>query len=146
MRRFRFLAISLLAFSPYAMAGETDQETQYICTFQAKVQMVSVSVASPTSFTKPYKQRFTFIDSGSASGSYINLGIGTKSPAIVIRNLGYTVFLEDLGGVADNHFVVTIFDKSREGGSHRAVMSLHSDVAADFYSPYQSVGECTKML
>ena len=134
MRYLRFVAITLLAFAPYAMASATDQETQYICTFQAKVQMVSASVASPTSITKREKKRFTFIDSGSRSGSYINLDMGTKSPAIVLRNFGYVVFLEDLKG-GDNHFVVTIFDKSREGDSHRAVMSLHSDVAAEYYNP-----------
>jgi hypothetical protein len=146
MHRFRFLAITLLTFVPFAMARATDQDTQYICTFQAKVQMVSLSVASPTSVTKPDKKRFTFIDSGNASGSYINLDIGTKSPAIVVRNRGYTVFLEDLGGVADNHFIVTIFENSRENRSHRAIMSLHSDVAVEFYNPYQSVGECIKIL
>jgi hypothetical protein len=146
MRRFRFVVNTLLAFAPYAVASASDQETQYTCAFQAKVQMVSVSVASPTSVTKRDKKRFTFIDSGSTRGSYINLDFGTKLPAIVVRNDGYTIFLEDLGGVADNHFVVTIFEKSREGRSHRAVMSFHSDVAAEFYNPYQSVGECTKML
>lgn len=145
MHRFRFVAITLLALTPYAVASAADQETQYVCSFQAKVQMVSVSVASPTSVIKRDKKRFTFIDSGSRSGSYINLDFGTKSPAIVIRNFGYVVFLEDLKG-GDNHFVVTIFDKSREGESHRAVMSLHSDVAAEYYNPYQSIGQCTKML
>ena len=146
MRRFRFVAITLLALTPYAVAGTTDQETQYVCAFQAKVQMVSVSAVSPTSITRRDPKRFTFIDSGRGSGSYINLEFGTKLPAIVLRNAGYTVFIEDLSGIADNHFVVTIFNGTRDSGKYRAVMSLHSDVPIEFYNPSQAIGECTETI
>jgi hypothetical protein len=108
--------------------------------------MKSVSVSSPTSETKPEKSRFTFIDLGVERGAYINLDFGVKLPVIVARNAGYTVFTEDLGGVADNHFVVTIFKRHDQNSRYRAVMSLHSDVDLEFYNPYQSIGECQKTI
>jgi hypothetical protein len=136
----------LLSVPSLAHGRETPSEIQYVCSFEARVQMKSVSVSSPTSEVKLEKSRFTLIDLGLERGAYINLEFGVKLPVIVTRNAGYTIFTEDLGGVADNHFVVTIFKRLDQNSRYRAVMSLHWDVGSAFYNPYQSIGECQKTI
>lgn len=149
MRRYRFVAVTLLALTPYATASAADQETQYVCSFQAKVQMTNFSPSSPRTEIKENKGRYTFFDNGTANGAYISLSFGVKRPAIVVHTKGYVVFTEDLSGYAagapSNHFVMTIFTSKRYGPRYPAVISVHSAGDSDLIYPSQAIGECARI-
>jgi len=149
MRRFRLVAITLLALTPYAVASAADQETQYVCSFQAKVEMTNVSPSSPRIKITDDKGRYTFFDNGTKNGAYISLSLGVKRPAVVVHTKGYVAFIEDLSGypagAPSNHFVMTIFTSERYGLRYRAVMSVHSAGNSDLIYPSQAIGECTRI-
>jgi len=149
MYRFRFVAITLLALTPYAVASAADRETQYVCIFQAKVQMTNFSPSSPRTEIQDAKGKYTFFDNGTTNGAYISLSLGVKRPAVVIHTKGYVAFTEDLSGYTpgapSNHFVMTIFTSERYGPRYRAVMSVHSAGDSDLIYPSQAIGECTRI-
>jgi len=149
MKSLLIPAISLLALVASARISATDQETQYVCSFQAKVQMTNFSPSTPRTELKEDKGRYTFVDNGTANGAYISLSFGVKRPAVVVRTKGYVVFTEDLSGYTagapSNHFVMTIFTSERYGPRYRAVMSVHSAGDSDLIYPSQAIGECTRL-
>jgi len=145
MKLLKLLTIFLLALAASRITHASDQETQYVCYFQSKIQMTNISPSSPSAEKKEDKGRYTFIDNGTNRGAYISLSLGVKRPTIVIRNNGFIVFVEDLGGSPTNHFVVTIFTSERYGGRYLAVMSFHSVSGAEFFHPSQAIGECTRI-
>lgn len=145
MKLLKLSTIFLLALTASPITHASDQETQYVCSFQSKIQMTNISPSSPSAETKEDKGRYTFFDNGTNRGAYISLSFGVKRPAIVIRNNGFIVFVEDLGGSPTNHFVMTVFTSERYEAQYLAVMSFHSVSKAEFFRPSQAIGECARI-